>query len=34
MNHKESQETLGNGDESVVVDITDKTINELKKEEK
>jgi EmrB/QacA subfamily drug resistance transporter len=30
--HKESQETLGNSDESIVVDITDKTINELKNE--
>lgn len=28
--HKESQETIGGNDESVVVDITDKTINELK----
>jgi len=32
MNHKESQETLG-GSDAVVVDITDKTINELKQEE-
>ncbi|ORX63505.1 MFS general substrate transporter [Anaeromyces robustus] len=33
VNHKESQLTLGNSNDSVVVDITDKTINELKKEE-
>jgi len=32
MNHKESQDTLGNSNESIVVDITDKTINELKEE--
>ena len=33
MNHKESQETLGVSTDSIVVDITDKTINELKKED-
>ncbi|OUM68842.1 hypothetical protein PIROE2DRAFT_68647 [Piromyces sp. E2] len=33
MNHKESQETLGASTDSIVVDITDKTVNELKKEE-
>jgi len=33
MNHKESQDTLGASTDSIVVDITDKTINELKKDE-
>jgi len=29
INHKDSQDTLGNSNDAVVVDITDKTINEL-----
>jgi len=32
--HKESQETLGENNDSLVVDITDKTVNELRDEEK